>query len=410
MFGIFKRGKDAAPEKKQEDEKPKKGFFKRLLDKKETPQDAKLVERDAQTLRQAQGEDKIDPKPVVEKEEPVVVKKEAPVVVVAPAPVVTKKEEPPSPPVPDEGKQNGFFGRLKKGLAQSSNKLTSGLQDIVSKKKLDADAVQELEDLLVQADLGIHTAQKITHNIAKARFDKQVSDAELRAALADEIVEILDPVSVALEIDGTQKPYVILVVGVNGSGKTTTIGKLAKKFKSTGANVVMGAGDTFRAAAVEQLKIWGQRTGCDVIADKEGADSAAVAFDTLTQAKEKNADIVLMDTAGRLHNKKDLMDELAKMIRVMKKIDASAPHACLLILDATTGQNAFAQVKAFKEMVNISGLIVTKLDGSAKGGVVVGLADQFQLPVHAIGVGETVDDLDGFDATDFARSMLDIAA
>ena len=300
----------------------------------------------------------------------------------------------------------GFFSRLKEGLERSSQKLSGGIAAVFTKRKLDDEALEELEELLISADLGTAAAKRVMAAFRRTRFGKEVTDDEIRTALAEEIAEILTPVARPFELDPALKPHVVLVVGVNGTGKTTTIGKLAQLFRDQGKRAVMVAGDTFRAAAVEQLQIWGQRTGTLVVSGGKDADSAGLAFDALTKAKTIAADVLLIDTAGRLHNKAALMDELAKMIRVLRKQDATAPHSVLLVLDATTGQNAVQQVKVFKEMVAVTGLVVTKLDGSARGGIVVALAEEFGLPVHAVGVGEKVGDLRPFDAGDFARGLV----
>lgn len=300
----------------------------------------------------------------------------------------------------------GWLARLRAGLAKSSNRLTQGITDLFTKRKLDDEALEELEELLITADLGVATAARVTGRLAKARFNQEVTPEEVRAALADEVAEILEPVARPLEIDRAHKPFVVLVVGVNGSGKTTTIGKLARQFRDQGLALSLAAGDTFRAAAVEQLRIWGERTGCPVIARDTGADAAGLAFDALKDARERGDDLLLIDTAGRLQNKTALMAELEKIVRVLKKQDETAPHAVLLVLDATVGQNAHSQVEAFREMTNVTGLVVTKLDGTARGGVVVALAESFGLPVHAVGVGEKAEDLRPFDARAFARNLV----
>jgi fused signal recognition particle receptor len=300
----------------------------------------------------------------------------------------------------------GFFSRLKEGLSRSSQKLSGGITAVFTKRKLDDEALEELEDLLVAADMGTAVAKRVILAFRKSRFGKEVTDQEIKAALAEEIAEILTPVARPFELDPALKPHVVLVVGVNGTGKTTTIGKLAQVFHDQGKRAVMAAGDTFRAAAVEQLQIWGERTGTPVVSGGKDADSAGLAFDALTKAKSLGANVLLIDTAGRLHNKAALMEELAKMIRVLRKQDPTAPHSVLLVLDATTGQNAVQQVKVFREMVAVTGLVVTKLDGSARGGIVVALAEEFGLPVHAVGVGEKVGDLRPFDAGDFARGLV----
>ncbi|MDY0873960.1 signal recognition particle-docking protein FtsY [Dongia rigui] len=303
--------------------------------------------------------------------------------------------------------KRGWFQRLKDGLSRSSTKLTDSITGIFTKRKLDRALLDELEEALIAADLGPATAEKLTKALAKDRFDKEVTSDEVRRLFADEIAKLLDPVAKPLVI--TQKPHVVLVVGVNGSGKTTTIGKLARLYQGQGKRVMLAAGDTFRAAAVEQLKIWGERANVPVIARGEGADPAGLAFDALTEAKASDIDLLLIDTAGRLQNKAGLMEELAKIVRVIKKVDPSAPHDCLLVLDATVGQNAHSQVDIFKQICQVSGLVITKLDGSAKGGVLVALAERFGLPVVAIGVGEGQDDLKPFAAQEFARSLMDVA-
>ena len=306
--------------------------------------------------------------------------------------------------------QPNWLNRLKSGLSKSTAKLTGGIAGVFTKRKLDDDALEELEEVLITADLGPATAAKLTASLAATRFNKEVSDEEVRTALADEIDKILEPVATPLAIDASHKPHVVLVVGVNGSGKTTTIGKLAQHYREQGLSVTLGAGDTFRAAAVEQLMIWGDRTGCPVISGKQGGDAAGLAYDALQAAREQGADLLLIDTAGRLQNKTDLMAGLEKVSRVLKKLDEGAPHDCVLVLDASIGQNAHSQVKIFRDMVAVSGLVVTKLDGSAKGGVIVALAERFGLPVHAIGVGEGAEDLQPFNAKDYARDLMGLEA
>jgi fused signal recognition particle receptor len=309
-------------------------------------------------------------------------------------------ETPAEPP-----KKQGWFQRLKAGLTKTSARLSEDIAGIFTKRKLDTDTLQELEDLLIQADLGVETAMRITEALAKGRFNKEIAPAEVRAVLAAEVERTLAPVAKPLRLEGGHRPHVILVVGVNGTGKTTTIGKLAHKLVGEGKKVTMAAGDTFRAAAVEQLKIWGERTGTEVIARAVGADSAGLAFDALNRARENGSDVLLIDTAGRLQNKHALMEELEKVIRVLGKIDPSAPHQVLLVLDATTGQNALNQVEIFKEKAGVTGLVMTKLDGTARGGILVAISAKFGLPVHAIGIGEGVEDLAGFDAGEFARAI-----
>ncbi|MFD1627763.1 signal recognition particle-docking protein FtsY [Azospirillum griseum] len=306
--------------------------------------------------------------------------------------------------------KKGWFFRLKEGLAKSSSKLTEGISGIFTKRKLDDAALEELEELLITADLGPTTAAKVTAELARTRFGKEVTAEEVKGFLAAEIAKTISPIAQPLVIDPARKPHVILLVGVNGTGKTTTIGKLARQFRAEGKSVMLAAGDTFRAAAVSQLKIWGERTGCEVIARDTGADAAGLAFDAVERARAQGVDVLLIDTAGRLQNKAGLMDELRKIVRVIKKVDESAPHTTLLTLDATTGQNAHSQVEIFRDMVNVNGLILTKLDGSARGGVLVALAEKFKLPVHAIGVGEGVYDLRPFDADAFAKSLMGLNA
>jgi fused signal recognition particle receptor len=302
--------------------------------------------------------------------------------------------------------KTSWLGRLRAGLGKSSEKLTGAIGGLFTGRKLDQAAINELEDALITADIGVSTAVKLTAAVAKTRFDKDVREDEIRGALADEMTAILEPVAQPLEIDPAHKPFIILVCGVNGSGKTTTIGKLTKHFKDQGRSVMMVAGDTFRAAAVEQLQIWGERNDCPVVSGAAGADAAGLAFGAVERARAEGTDVLMIDTAGRLQNRKDLMAELEKIIRVLKKLDDTAPHATLLVMDSTIGQNAHSQVETFKQMVNISGLVMTKLDGSARGGVVVGLAEKFGLPVHAVGVGEAIDDLRPFEARAFARALM----
>ena len=293
-----------------------------------------------------------------------------------------------------------FFDRLKSSLAKT------GLGEILVKKKLDAATIAELEEALIRADMGAAQAQKLAAAVGKGRYDAEISGAELKSVLAGEITNLLAPVQKPLTVQDDKKPFVILVAGVNGTGKTTTIGKLAKRLGEEGAKVTLAAGDTFRAAAIEQLKVWAGRAGAEFVATKPGGDAAGLAFEALEKAKGAGSDILLIDTAGRLQNKAGLMAELEKIARVIKKLDAGAPHAVLLVLDATTGQNALSQVEAFSAVVPITGLVMTKLDGTAKGGILVALAGRFGLPVHYIGVGEGEDDLQPFVAGDFARALV----
>ena len=306
----------------------------------------------------------------------------------------------------EETEGSGWFARMRVGLSQTSSRLSEGIAGIFSNRKLDEDALQELEDLLITSDLGVKTAAKLSASISETRFGKDVSPNEILAALADQVATILGPVAKPLAVDPKHRPHIILVMGVNGSGKTTTIGKLAKRFKEDGNSVMLAAGDTFRAAAIEQLKIWGERTGCSVVASEQGADAASLAFDAIERARSDNVDVLLIDTAGRLQNREDLMQQLRKVMRVISKQDETAPHDTLLVLDATTGQNAHSQVETFQKMCDVTGLVVTKLDGSARGGVLVSLAERYVLPVHGIGVGEGEDDLRPFEAIAFARSLV----
>jgi len=317
---------------------------------------------------------------------------------------------PPPSPAAEAEEKKGFLARLRAGLARSAARLGESLGALFTRRRLDEEALQELEEILITADLGVTAAQRIVARLRAQRFGREVTEAEIKEALAEEIAAILAPVARPLVPDPARAPFVVLMVGVNGTGKTTTIGKLGAQWRAEGRRVAFAAGDTFRAAAVEQLQIWGERTGCPVHAPKApGADAAGLAYDALQAAQREGTEILLIDTAGRLHNKTALMEELRKILRVLRRLDETAPHAVVLTLDATTGQNAIQQVKVFREMVEVSGLIVTKLDGSAKGGVVVALAEEFGLPVHAVGVGEKAEDLRPFDARAFARSLLGLS-
>ncbi len=301
----------------------------------------------------------------------------------------------------------GWISRLRSGLSRSSAKLAGDIGGIFTSRRIDAATLDELEDALIMADLGVATAGKLRDAIAERRFEADAGGDEVRAALAETIAEMLEPVARPLSDifqDGGLR--VVLVAGVNGTGKTTTIGKLAARFAEEGKSVVLAAADTFRAAAIDQLKLWGERAGVPVVAGEQGGDPAAIAFDALDKARNEGADILLIDTAGRLHNKADLMAELEKIVRVIGRLDPDAPHEVLLVLDATTGQNAHAQVETFRDLINVTGLVVTKLDGSARGGVIVGLADKFALPIYAVGVGEGIDDLRPFEARAFADGLL----
>lgn len=338
---------------------------------------------------------------------------EAPLVSVpetpAPAPEPTPEALPAEipPPSAEAPAKTGWFARLKAGLSRSTAKLTESVVSLLHKRRLDDEALEELEETLITADLGVAASRRIVEGFRRTRFGKEVTDEEVKTALADEIATILEPVAQPMEIIPARAPHVVLVVGVNGTGKTTTIAKLGRHYAEQGLKIGFVAGDTFRAAAVEQLQVWAGRTEARFFAPaKPGADAAGLAFDALTAARADGLDLLLVDTAGRLHNKSALMEELRKIIRVIKRVDETAPHSVLLVLDATTGQNAVQQVKVFKEMVDVTGLAVTKLDGSAKGGVVVALAQEFGLPVHVVGVGEKAEDLRPFAARDFARGLM----
>ena len=307
----------------------------------------------------------------------------------------------------DTPKQS-WWRRLSSGLKRTSSSIGTAVADLVTKRKLDRAMLEEIEDALLRADLGSAVAARIAAAVGDGRYDKSISADEVKTVVATEVEKVLTLVAHPLEIDAAHKPFVVLVVGVNGSGKTTTIGKLAARFRAEGRKVTLAAGDTFRAAAIEQLKIWGDRTGAPVIARTQGSDAAGLAFDTIAPAKADASAVLLIDTAGRLQNKAELMTELGKVVRVIRKADESAPHAVLLVLDATVGQNALSQVEAFHKTADVTGLVMTKLDGTARGGILVALAERFKLPVHFIGVGEGVDDLSPFTAKDFARAIAGI--
>ncbi len=351
-------------------------------------------------------------KPETEKQEETVKTEQ-----VAPVQETVTEQAPPEPepapkepsPEPIPEKQGNWFSKLSSGLSKSSGKITQGITDLVTKKKLDQVMLDELEDVLITADLGPKTAAHLVAEFGKDRFGKDISEDEIKEALAASVAGILAPVAKPVDFTG-HKPFVVLVCGVNGVGKTTTIGKIAHDLNMTQKrSVLIAAGDTFRAAAIEQLDVWAQRAGCPILKKELGADAAAVAYEAYEKAKADGTEVLFIDTAGRLHNKSSLMAELEKIVRVLKKQDENLPHAVLLVLDATTGQNAVEQVRTFKEMVDVTGLVVTKLDGSAKGGIVVSLADQFGLPIHMVGVGEQIGDLRPFDADDFAKSLVGLS-
>lgn len=410
-----------------ETEPEKKGWFARLRSRvaptvePPKPADPEIAQPEpVEPSVTAEPETPFAPPPIEPVSEPVPMAPEPepePVAVAAPVEAVVEKEpeaekpeaEKPEPEKPEVEKK-GWLSRLREGLSKSTKKVAESITGLFTKKKLDQQTLDDLEDALIQADLGVAVAARLVGKLSKERFGKEVTEEEVRAAFADDIAEILQPVAVPLTIDAARKPHVVLVVGVNGSGKTTTIAKLAGRYKGEGRSVMLAAGDTFRAAAVEQLKVWGDRAGVPVVSKQTGADAAGLAYEALEHARAEKTDVLLIDTAGRLHNKTNLMEELAKIVRVIRKLDPEAPHSCLLVLDATTGQNAHAQVETFKTMSPVDALVLTKLDGSAKGGVLVALAEKFKLPVVAIGVGEGIDDLRPFEARAFARGLMGLPA
>ncbi|MFC5505254.1 MULTISPECIES: signal recognition particle-docking protein FtsY [Hyphomicrobiales] len=391
-----------------ENEPKKRGFFSRLFGSEPEPAaPAPATPEAAERLPEAPAD---APRPADE------VASEAasplPIAMPEPAPVQAAPVLSAPVPAPAPEPKRSWWRRLTEGLSRTSSALTTGITDLFTKRKLDAGTLEDLEDILIQADLGLATAARVAKAVGEGRYDRQIEPSEVKAILAREVEAILSPVAQPLVIDATKKPFVILMVGVNGSGKTTTIGKLAAKFRAEGRSVMLAAGDTFRAAAIEQLKVWGERTGAEVVSGNQGADASGLAFEALQKAKSAGTDVLLVDTAGRLQNKTGLMDELAKVVRVIRKLDPEAPHAALLVLDATVGQNALSQVEAFGDTAGVTGLVMTKLDGTARGGILVALAAKFGLPVHFIGVGEGVEDLEPFSARDFARAVsgLDEAA
>ena len=303
-----------------------------------------------------------------------------------------------------------WLKKLTSGLSKTSARVTSSLSSLLGRSSIDASSIEEVEDALISADLGTAAAARLAERVRRHKFDGEVTAEALAGALADGITEILEPVAAPLVPQSGNRPHVVLLVGVNGSGKTTTAGKLAQQWRREGKSVMLAAGDTFRAAAIEQLQIWGERTGTEVIAGTQGGDAAALVYQALEQARAQDTDILIIDTAGRLQNRTELMDELAKIVRVIRKLDETAPHDSVIVLDGTVGQNALSQVSAFQDIADVSGLIVTKLDGSAKGGVVIALAEKFQLPVHAVGVGEGADDLQPFEARDFANALAGVSS
>ncbi|WP_171210564.1 signal recognition particle-docking protein FtsY [Ruegeria sp. HKCCA5426] len=372
-------------------------FFSKLKDK--LFKSSSRLEQGLDAIIEDGGEETTAPDPVIPEPEPQPEPvPEVPQPQPQPQPVETPEPVPadpmPAPPPPEAAPSKGVLARMF-----SRNEAKT-----VIRRTLDDDMLEQLEELLIASDMGVDTALRVTSNMAEGRLGRKLSTQEIKQLLAQEVSRVMEPVAKPLPIY-PKRPQVVLVVGVNGSGKTTTIGKLASQFKAAGKKVVIAAGDTFRAAAVEQLQVWGDRAGVPVLTAPEGSDPASLAFDALTRAQEDGADLLMIDTAGRLQNRADLMEELAKIVRVIRKVDETAPHNTLLVLDATTGQNALSQVETFRKLADVSGLVMTKLDGTAKGGVLVALADKFGLPIHAIGVGEQIDDLAPFDPEDFAAAL-----
>lgn len=396
-----------------EDTTPKRSFLQRLFTRKEDQAEPLAPETEAKALENAAPEvdsaartiepQALEQAPPEAQAPPDEAMQNTPQPLAAPAPFAVTP--PPAPGAMEEAPQGSWWTRLRDGLSRSSSSIGTGLVDIFTKRKLDEAMLEDLEDILIRADLGTAVAQRITEAVGKGRYNWDVDPREVKTILASEVEQVLTPYAKPLVIDTTKKPFVILVVGVNGSGKTTTIGKLAAQFSREGRKVMLAAGDTFRAAAIEQLQIWGQRLGCTVIARPQGSDASGLAFDAIKTARSEGADLLLMDTAGRLQNRAELMDELEKIIRVMRKQDEEAPHAVLLVLDATVGQNALNQVEIFGRVAGVTGLVMTKLDGTARGGILVAITEKFKLPIHFIGVGEKVDDLEPFAASDFGLAI-----
>jgi fused signal recognition particle receptor len=418
-----KKVEPVKPEPKKAE--PKKVEAKKLEPKKAEPKKAEVkkvepVKPESKKVEAKKPEPiKPEPKKTVPPPSPVPQKKievEVPVPkieVAAPPPVVEEAPAPlpvivPVAPEPEPVQAKGWLSRLTQGLSKSSKSITSSITSIFTKRKLDATTLEELEDVLIQADLGIAVSERIIKAVSAGRYDKEIEPEEVKRILAEEVAKVLKPVEVPFNF-GSEKPFVVLVVGVNGAGKTTTIGKLGSIATGEGFKVMFAACDTFRAAAIEQLTIWGERVGAKTLSRPTGSDSSGLAYDAMQTAKEDGTDILFIDTAGRLQNKAYLMDELDKIVRVVKKQDETAPHAVLLILDATTGQNAISQAEIFTKVAGVTGLIMTKLDGTARGGILVAIAEKFALPIHAIGVGESIDDLQPFDADAFARAISGIA-
>lgn len=379
-----------------------------------SPEDLSMVPLE---LLEAEAEEEVEEAQAVTADEPEAEGESAavsdsalePVVPVLPKGFAAAEARAPEPEAPAPGEKLSWFQRLKAGLFRTSSQLTSQITALFTKRKLDDETLEELEDLLIQADLGVETALRVTDTLASERYGKDVTGEDVTKIMATEIVKVLKPVAKPLALDLSHKPHVILVVGVNGTGKTTTIGKLAAKLSGSGLKVMLAAGDTFRAAAIEQLKIWADRTGSTFIGTKLGADAAGLAYEAFEKAKAEKADVLIIDTAGRLQNKAELMAELEKIVRVLGKLDPDAPHTVLQTLDATTGQNALQQVEIFRNVAGVNGLIMTKLDGTARGGILVAIAAKHKLPVYFIGVGEGIDDLEPFEAEDFASAIAGIA-
>jgi fused signal recognition particle receptor len=396
--------------KKPEPKKPepKKAEVKKV--EPVEPKPKKLEARKPEPIKPEAKKVVPPPPPVLEKK----IEVEVPIVEVAAPPPVVEETPPPVPaivpvaPEPESVQARGWLSRLTLGLSKSSKSITSSITSIFTKRKLDATTLEELEDVLIQADLGLAVSERIIKAVSAGRYDKEIEPEEVKRILAEEVAKVLKPVEVPFNF-GAEKPFVILVVGVNGAGKTTTIGKLGSIATGEGFKVMFAACDTFRAAAIEQLTIWGERIGARTLSRPTGSDSSGLAYDAMQTAKEDGTDILFIDTAGRLQNKAYLMDELDKIVRVVKKQDETAPHAVLLILDATTGQNAVSQAEIFTKVAGVTGLIMTKLDGTARGGILVAIAEKFALPIHAIGVGESIDDLQPFDADAFARAISGLA-
>ena len=396
--------------KKPEPKKPepKKAEVKKV--EPVEPKPKKLEARKPEPIKPEAKKVVPPPPPVLEKK----IEVEVPIVEVAAPPPVVEEAPPPVPaivpvaPEPESVQARGWLSRLTLGLSKSSKSITSSITSIFTKRKLDATTLEELEDVLIQADLGLAVSERIIKAVSAGRYDKEIEPEEVKRILAEEVAKVLKPVEVPFNF-GAEKPFVILVVGVNGAGKTTTIGKLGSIATGEGFKVMFAACDTFRAAAIEQLTIWGERIGARTLSRPTGSDSSGLAYDAMQTAKADGTDILFIDTAGRLQNKAYLMDELDKIVRVVKKQDATAPHAVLLILDATTGQNAVSQAEIFTKVAGVTGLIMTKLDGTARGGILVAIAEKFALPIHAIGVGESIDDLQPFDADAFARAISGLA-